>query len=135
MNTKQKLLSFFLAFITAITLLPNPTFADGETGTEPPKAADGYYLLDSAEDLYWFSDFVNNRTSSSEDVNARLEADIDLNPGISFAYNHEAGKITVSKNNGENFHLGSGTERNNSRRNWENLKTLRPLCNTYIVNK
>ena len=108
LNTKQKLLSFFLAFITAITLLPNPTFADGETGTEPPKAADGYYLLDSAEDLYWFSDFVNNRTSSSEDVNARLEADIDLNPGISFAYNHETGKITVSKNNGENFHLGSG---------------------------
>ena len=108
MNTKQKLLSFFLAIIMVITLLPNPAFADGETGTEPPKAADGYYLLDSAEDLYWFSDFVNNRKSSSEIVNARLEADIDLNPGISFAYNHETGKITVSKNNEENFHLGSG---------------------------
>ena len=108
MNAKQKLLSFFLAFITAITLLPNTTFADGETGTEPPKGADGYYLLDSAEDLYWFSDFVNNRTSSSVLVNARLEADIDLNPGISFAYNHEIGKITVFKNNGKNFHLGSG---------------------------
>ena len=54
MNTKQKLLSFFLAIIMVITLLPNPTFADGETGTEPPKAADGYYLLDSPEDLYWF---------------------------------------------------------------------------------
>ena len=108
LNIKQKLLPFFLAFITAITLLPNPAFADGETGTKPPQAADGYYLLDSAEDLYWFSDFVNNRTNSSEAVNARLEADIDLNPGISFAYNHETGKITVSKNNGENFHLGSG---------------------------
>lgn len=73
-----------------------------------PQAADGYYLLDSAEDLYWFSDFVNNRTNSSEAVNARLEADIDLNPGIYFAYNHETGKITVSKNNGKIFHLGSG---------------------------
>ena len=71
MNIKQKLLPFCLAFITAITLLPNPTFADGETGTEPPQTADGYYLLDSAEDLYWFSDFVNNRTSSSEVANAR----------------------------------------------------------------
>ncbi len=97
-----------MVFIMLMTFLPLSTFADGETGTEPPKAADGYYLLDSAEDLYWFSDFVNNRTSSSEVVNARLEADIDLNSGISFAYNNETGKITVSKNNGENFHLGSG---------------------------
>ena len=107
MNIKQTI-SFCLAFVMAITFLPNPTFAEGETGTEPPKAADGYYLLDSTEDLYWFSDFVNNRASSSEIVNARLEEDIDLNPGISFAYDHETGKITVSKNNEENFHLGSG---------------------------
>lgn len=104
----KKFLSLCMVFIMLMTFLPLSTFADGETGTEPPKAADGYYLLDSAEDLYWFSDFVNNRTSSSEVVNARLEADIDLNSGISFAYNHETGKITVSKNNGENFHLGSG---------------------------
>ena len=41
-------------------------------------------------------------------VNAHLEADIDLNHGISFAYNHEIGKIAASKNNGKNFHLGSG---------------------------
>lgn len=104
----KKFLSLCMVFIMLMTFLPLSTFADGETGTEPPKAADGYYLLDSAEDLYWFSDFVNNRTSSSEVVNARLEADIDLNSGISFAYNNETGKITVSKNNGENFHLGSG---------------------------
>lgn len=31
-----------------------------------------------------------------------------MNPGIYFAYNHETGKITVSKNNGKIFHLGSG---------------------------
>ena len=38
----------------------------------------------------------------------RLEANIDWNPGISFVYNHETGKITVSKNNGETFYLDSG---------------------------
>ena len=108
MNIKRKLLSVCLAGIMALTVLPLSAFADGEAAETPPLGADGYYLLDSAEDLYWFSDFVNSRTSSSEVVNARLEADIDLNPGISFAYNHETGKITVSKNNGENFHLGSG---------------------------
>ena len=108
MNAKQKLLSFFLAIIMVITLLPKPAFADGETGTEPPKDAEGYYLLDSAEDLYWFSGFVNGRSNINDKVNARLEADINLNPGISFAYNHENGKITVSKNDGKSFHLGSG---------------------------
>ena len=108
MNIKRKLLSVCLAGIMALTVLPLSAFADGEAAETPPLDAGGYYLLDSAEDLYWFSDFVNSRTSSSEVVNARLEADIDLNPGISFAYNHETGKITVSKNNGENFHLGSG---------------------------
>lgn len=90
-----------------ITLLPNPAFADGETGTEPPKAADGYYLLDSAEDLYWFSSYVNGRATNADAVNARLTKDIDLNPGVSFAYDAETGKITVSKG-GKSFHLGSG---------------------------
>ena len=104
---KQKLLSFCLIFLIAATLLPVLAAADSEAAETPPQDTDGYYLLDSAEDLYWFSDFVNNRTSSSEDVNARLVADIDLNPGISFAYNRETGKITVSKG-GKSFHLGSG---------------------------
>ena len=48
MNIKQTI-SFCLAFVIAITFLPNPTFAEGETGAEPPKAADGYYLLDSTD--------------------------------------------------------------------------------------
>ena len=104
----KKFLSLCMVFIMSMTIVPLSALADGETAETPPLDADGYYLLDSAEDLYWFSDFVNNKTSSSEVVNARLETDIDLNPGISFAYNHETGKITVSKNNGENFHLGSG---------------------------
>ena len=67
---KQKLLSFCLIFLIAATLLPVLAAADSEAAETPPQDTDGYYLLDSAEDLYWFSDFVNNRTSSSEDVNA-----------------------------------------------------------------
>ena len=108
MNIKRKLPVFCLAVIMVLTVLPCSAFVNGEAAETPPKAADGYYLLDSAEDLYWFSGFVNGRSNTNDKVNARLEADIDLNPGISFAYNHKTGKITVSKNNGENFHLGSG---------------------------
>ncbi len=89
------------------TLLPLSAFEQGEMTGAPPQGEDGYYILDSAEDLYWFSSYVNGRTEQKTEVNARLTADIDLNPGVSFAYNHETGKITVSSGT-EGFHLGSG---------------------------
>lgn len=107
MNIKRKLPAFCLAVIIVLTVLPRSAFANGEAAETPPVDADGYYLLDSAEDLYWFSGFVNGRTDINDKVNARLAADIDLNPGVSFAYNSETGKITVSKGE-KSFHLGSG---------------------------
>ena len=107
MNIKQKLLSFcLLCFITAM-LLPVSAAADSEAAESPPQDTDGYYLLDSAEDLYWFSSNVNGRASNADPVNARLTKDINLNPDVSFAYDAETGKITVSKG-GKSFHLGSG---------------------------
>ena len=107
MNMKQKLLSFCLIFLIAATLLPVLAVADSEAAETPPQDTDGYYLLDSAEDLYWFSSYVNGRATNADAVNARLTKDIDLNPGVSFAYDAETGKITVSKG-GKSFHLGSG---------------------------
>ena len=107
MNIKRKLLSFWLVGIMALTVLPLSAFADGEAAETPPLDADGYYLLDSPEDLYWFSGFVNGRSNINDKVNARLAADINLNPGVSFAYNSETGKITAAKGEGR-FHLGSG---------------------------
>ena len=55
MNIKRKLLSVCLAGIMALTVLPLSAFADGEAAETPPLDAGGYYLLDSAEDLYRFS--------------------------------------------------------------------------------
>ena len=104
---KQKLLSFCLIFFIAATLLPVLAAADSEAAETPPQDTDGYYLLDSAEDLYWFSSYVNGRETNADAVNARLAKDIDLNPGVSFAYDAKTGKITVSKG-GKSFHLGSG---------------------------
>ena len=104
---KQKLLSFCLIFLIAATLLPVLAAADSEAAETPPQDTDGYYLLDSAEDLYWFSSYVNGRATNADAVNARLTKDIDLNPGVSFAYNRETGKITVS-NGTTSFHLGTG---------------------------
>ena len=103
----KKLLSLWLVCIMLTTLLPLQALAEGETTEMPPQGSDGYYLLDSVEDLYWFSSYVNGRTEQTTEVNARLTADIDLNPGVSFAYNRETGKITVSSG-AESFYLGSG---------------------------
>ncbi len=86
--------------------MPSLAFAQVEA-TPPQQDTDGYYLLDSVADLEWFSAHVNNRTNATTAVNARLVADIDLNPGISFAYTYETGKITVSKGE-QSFELGSG---------------------------
>lgn len=107
MNIKQKLLSFCLLCFIAAMLLPVSAAADIEAAESPPQDTDGYYLLDSAEDLYWFSSNVNGRASNADPVNARLTKDINLNPDVSFAYDAETGKITVSKG-GKSFHLGSG---------------------------
>ena len=107
MKIRKKLLSLCAAFILLPTLLPFSVFADGEAAETPPRDEDGYYLLDSAEDLYWFSSYVNGRESNKDAVNARLTENIDLNPGVSFIYDSETGKITVSKGE-ESFHLGSG---------------------------
>ena len=107
MKIRKKLLSLCAAFILLPTLLPFSVFADGGAAATPPRDEDGYYLLDSAEDLYWFSSYVNWRESNKDAVNARLTENIDLNPGVSFIYDSETGKITVSKGE-ESFHLGSG---------------------------
>ena len=107
MNIKQKLLSFCLLCFIAAMLLPVFAAADSEAAESPPQDTDGYYLLDSAEDLYWFSSNVNGRASNADPVNARLTKDINLNPDVSYAYDAETGKITVSKG-GKSFHLGSG---------------------------
>lgn len=104
MEIKQGLLSFCLAAIMAITLVPLATFAEGAV---PQQDESGYYLLNSKEDLYWFAEAVNGKSRANETINARLMADIDLNPGVSFAYNRETGKITVS-NGTTSFHLGTG---------------------------
>ena len=107
MEITKKLLSLLTACTLALVLLPLAAFADDGTDGTPSRDADGYYLLYSAEDLYWLAETVKNKTVSSEEINARLMNNIDLNPGVSFEYNHNTGKIAVSDGTA-GFHIGSG---------------------------
>ena len=66
------------------------------TDTPPTEEIDGktFYLLDSKEDLIWFQEYVD---AGNTDICAKLEADIDLNPGITFNENGYEGNTEPLK--------------------------------------
>ena len=45
----------------------------------PPQASDGYYELDSYEDLVWFQQYID---AGNLEINARLTADIVANENL-----------------------------------------------------
>ena len=67
---KLKTLTAFLVGIVLVTVgFTLNTFS----ATTPPQASDGYYELDSYEDLVWFQQYVD---AGNLEINARLTADI-----------------------------------------------------------
>ena len=67
---KLKTLTAFLVGIVLVTVgFALNTFS----ATTPPQASDGYYELDSYEDLVWFQQYVD---AGNLEINARLTADI-----------------------------------------------------------
>lgn len=98
----------FCIFVGVMLLLTQISFA--QEAVEPTQDENGYYLLDSAEDLFWFADFVaetaeNDAKTATENgtaitrtlVKGKLTANIDLNPGLSVSYNEETGEVTLAK--------------------------------------
>ncbi len=69
------------------------------TVTEPSQDSDGYYLIGTAGELYWFAEYVN---AGNSQVNAKLTADIVVNENLleSLTYDDE-GNVT----NGDSFNL------------------------------
>ena len=69
------------------------------TVTEPSQDSDGYYLIGTAGELYWFAEYVN---AGNSQVNAKLTADIVVNGNLleSITYDDE-GNVT----NGDSFNL------------------------------
>ncbi len=74
MKTRNKIISSLLAVIILVGLLPiGSVFA-----AAPQLSADGFYLINTKEDLIWFRDTVN---SGSHNINGRFMKDIVLNEG------------------------------------------------------
>ena len=73
---KLKTLTAFLVGIVLVTVgFALNTFS----ATTPPQASDGYYELDSYEDLVWFQQYVD---AGNLEINARLTADIVANENL-----------------------------------------------------
>ena len=73
---KLKTLTAFLVGIALVTVgFALNTFS----ATTPPQASDGYYELDSYEDLVWFQQYID---AGNLEINARLTADIVANENL-----------------------------------------------------
>lgn len=120
MTIKNKLFSFGLTFLMLSMFLSFTTLAaetDTPTGTLR-QDADGYYQIGSVEELYLFTTYLdaqaqkdldanNGKTSPRTPVNARLTADIDLNPGLTVSYDPDKKKVELSKN-GKSYTMETG---------------------------
>ena len=73
---KLKTLTAFLVGIVLVTVgFALNTFS----ATTPPQASEGYYELDSYEDLVWFQQYID---AGNLEINARLTADIVANENL-----------------------------------------------------
>ena len=67
MKTTKRISAFIITIVLILGMLPVPAFAEDE----PQVNDEGYYLLETAKDLMWFADKVNNGEDS---INAELTA-------------------------------------------------------------
>ena len=135
---KNKLLIWLLVCAMLILQMPISAFAEGET---LDLQKDGnWYLINTAEDLYKFADYVNttykaNYSAGTEkSIKGKLTADIDLNPGVEFFYDETTGKIKVEKED-KTAYIGSGLC-GTTRGEWEGdnieLAKWNPISGNYV---
>ena len=109
---KRNFLIVALTLVAAICLslvgMPMSVLADGALQTDES----GTYLIGTADELFAFAEQFKTTAEADPSGNrtvfsGKLTANIDLNPGAFFAYDHETGLVTVSK--GEtSYKMGSG---------------------------
>ena len=70
-----KNISLILVILMLLGIMPISSLSASATTSEP-ESKDGYYLISSTDELYWFADQVN---SGNTDINAKLVSDISVN--------------------------------------------------------
>ena len=72
-------LKTLMAFLVGIVLVTVGFALNTFSATTPPQASDGYYELDSYEDLVWFQQYID---AGNLEINARLTANIVANENL-----------------------------------------------------
>lgn len=110
MNLRKTILPLLMCFSLILTSF-GTVFA-AETPQKLQTDESGTYLIGTADELFAFAELAKT-TAEADNANARtvlsakLTANINLNPGATFAYDHETGLVTVTKGE-ESCKMGSG---------------------------
>lgn len=113
---RKKITRLVCLLLSAMILLgAMPTTVFSELSAALPKTdADGTYLIGTAEELFAFAELAKAKAeedsaagSKRTALSARLTADINLNPGVTFTYHHETGLATVAKGD-KSYQMGTG---------------------------
>ena len=125
-----KILALILLNLMIFSQIPVSVSAEGETLDLPKDGS--WYLINTAEDLYKFADYMNK--SKEKYIYARLTADITVNKGVSYEYDEASGKIKVEKD-GKTAYVGSGlcdTKRGEWSGDKIELKKWNPISAEYL---
>lgn len=112
MNLRKTILPLLICFSLILTSF-GTVFAT-EVTQELQTDESGTYLIGTADELFAFAKLAkataeaDNTSGSTRTVlSAKLTANINLNPGTTFTYDHETGLVTVAKGE-ESYKMGSG---------------------------
>lgn len=112
MKLSKKILPLLMCFSLILTSV-GTAFA-AETTQELQTDESGTYLIGTADELFAFYELAKATAEADKSagsartvLSAKLTADININPGASFTYDHETGLVTVAKG-GASYKMGSG---------------------------
>lgn len=102
-----------LSLVLLIGMTPSSVFAE-VASLLPSADEEGVYRIGSADELFAFAELA--RTTAEGDtggvrtpLRAKLTADINLNPGVTFSYDHATGLVTVKKGD-LSYRMGTGMQ-------------------------
>ena len=115
MKLKKTIIPMLICFSLILTSF-GTVFA-AETPRTLKTDESGTYLIGTADELFTFAELAKAAAEADKaaggartPLSAKLTANIDLNPGASFTYDHETGFVTAAKG-GKSCIMGSGMKR------------------------
>lgn len=112
-KTATKFICTLLSLIMLLCAMPMSVIAEAlSTGLKTD--ASGAYLIGTADELFAFAELAKSTAEADKSagsartaLSAKLTADINLNPGVTFTYDHATGLVTAAKGD-KSCKMGTG---------------------------